>query len=71
MLYHIRVDGDVPEGATCDFGDVVVVPSGTTSVLSCHVPDSAALTGLIAYLNSLGCRILDLHVIEETDPTPR
>lgn len=64
MLYHIRVSGTVPEGAIRDYADVVVVPSGTTSVISCRVLDSAALTGLVAYLNSLGCRILDLHVIE-------
>ncbi|MGV1007489.1 MAG: hypothetical protein ACOYBY_02640 [Dermatophilaceae bacterium] len=69
MLYHIRVAGGVPDGAILDFGDVVVVPSATASVISCRVPDSAALTGLVAYLDNLGCRILDLHVIEENDST--
>lgn len=72
MLYHIRVAGSVPQGATRDFGDVVVVPSGKTSLISCRVTDSAALTGLIAYLNGLGCRLLELHVIEEgeSDTSP-
>jgi hypothetical protein len=67
MLYHIRVHGLVPEAAARDFGDVVVVRSGDTSLLSCRVCDSAALTGLVSYLDGLGCRILDLQCVEETD----
>ncbi len=71
MLYHIRVAGGVPMGAIRDYADVVVVASGTTNVISCRLLDSAALTGLIAYLTGLGCRILDLHVIEEAPSDTR
>jgi len=72
VLYHIRIDGsprgvDLRDARLHDFADIVETPTGTGTVLSCRVPDKAALTGLVALLHDLGLDITELHVVPEPD----
>lgn len=71
MLYHIRVDG-APGGADLEsllreHADVVATATAEGTVLSCRLPDSAALTGLVALLHDLGLVLVEAHAVPEPD----
>jgi len=57
--YEIRVSGAVPEDAVAEFGDVHVLTTDVTTVLSGELADQAALLGLLAR-----CRALGLNIVE-------
>ncbi|QHT58025.1 hypothetical protein GXP71_19350 [Cellulomonas sp. H30R-01] len=69
MLYHIRVDGS-PGGADLEqllreHADVVATPTPDGTVLSCRLPDTAALTGVVALLHDLGLVLVEAHAVPD------
>lgn len=64
MLYHIRVVGPEHdlEGLR-DYADIVSAPTPDGAILSCEVPDSSGLTGVVALLSDLGVHIAELQVV--------
>jgi len=76
VLYHIRIDGspqgvDLRDARLHDFADIVETPTDAGTVLSCRVPDKAALTGLVALLHDLGLGITELHVVPDVEDEAR
>ena len=80
--YEIRVSGALPEDAVADFGDVHVLTTDVTTVLSGDVADQAALLGLLTRFRARGLNIVEVRRVlraghpsaEQTaapdDPTP-
>ncbi|MCC2336678.1 hypothetical protein [Cellulomonas wangsupingiae] len=72
MLYHIRVVAPVHDlSSLADYADVVATPTEDGALLSCRVPDAAALAGLIALLTDLGVPITEMYALEDTGGTAR
>jgi hypothetical protein len=59
--YEIRVSGTLPDDAVADFGDVQIVTTDVTTVLSGEVVDQAALLGLLARLRALGLNVVEVR----------
>ena len=59
--YEIRVSGTLPDDAVAEFGDVEVVTTDVTTVLSGEVADQAALLGLLARLRALGLDVVEVR----------
>jgi hypothetical protein len=59
--YEIRVSGALPEDAVAEFGDVHVLTTDVTTVLSGDVVDQAALLGLLARFRALGLNIVEVR----------
>ena len=59
--YEIRVSGTLPDDAVAEFGDVEVVTTDVTTVLSGEVVDQAALLGLLARLRALGLNVVEVR----------
>jgi hypothetical protein len=71
--YEIRISGAIPEEVAAEFGEVQVVTTAVSTVLSGDLADQAALLGLLARLRALGLTVLEVrHVqaITHTDPPP-
>jgi|SRR5215203_625781 len=71
--YEIRISGTVGSDVAAEFGDVQVVATGVSTVLSGDLADQAALLGLLARLRSLGLTVLEVRhvpgVSESSAPT--
>ena len=64
MLYHIRVVGPERDlDDLDDYADIVAAPTRDGVILSCEVPDSSGLTGVVALLSDLGVAIAELQVV--------
>jgi len=59
--YEIRVSGTLPDDAVAEFGDVEIVTTDVTTVLSGEVVDQAALLGLLARLRALGLNVVEVR----------
>jgi len=59
--YETRVSGTLPDDAVAEFGDVEVVTTDVTTVLSGEVVDQAALLGLLARLRALGLNVVEVR----------
>ena len=59
--YEIRVSGALTDDAVAEFGDVHVVTTDVTTVLSGEVVDQAALLGLLARLRALGLNVVEVR----------
>jgi hypothetical protein len=59
--YEIRVSGAVPDDAVAEFGDVHVLTTDVTTVLSGDLADQAALLGLLARLRALGLNVVEVR----------
>ena len=59
--YEIRVSGTLPDDAVAEFGDVEVVTTDVTTVLSGEMVDQAALLGLLARLRALGLNVVEVR----------
>lgn len=67
--YEIRVSGALPEDAIAEFGDVHVLTTDVTTVLSGDIADQAALLGLLARFRAMGLNIVEVRrVLRATDP---
>jgi len=67
MLYHIRVVAPVHDlSSLADYADVVATPTEDGALLSCRVPDAAALAGLIALLTDLGVPITEMRAMDDS-----
>ncbi|GIG27244.1 hypothetical protein [Cellulomonas denverensis] len=66
MLYHIRVTGPAQEiDVLGEYADIVAARTRDGAILSCQVPDSAGLTGVVALLSDLGVDIAELQAVPE------
>lgn len=66
MLYHLRVRGDLPPVAGLALpGAVVVDVVDDVHVVSCLLPDGAAVTAAVAYLHDLGLVVEGLGHVED------
>jgi hypothetical protein len=65
MRYEIRVDGRVDADQLAEFASVTATAQAPGTVLGCDVPDSAALTGLIAMLSDRGFVVHDVHRVSD------
>jgi hypothetical protein len=59
--YEIRVSGAVPDDAVAEFGDVHVLTTDVTTVLSGDLADQAALLGVLARLRALGLSVVEVR----------
>jgi hypothetical protein len=59
--YEIRVSGTLPDDVVAEFGDVHVLTTDVTTVLSGDLPDQAALLGLLARLRALGLNVVEVR----------
>jgi hypothetical protein len=59
--YEIRVSGAVPDDTVAEFGDVHVLTTDVTTVLSGDLEDQAALLGLLARLRALGLNVVEVR----------
>lgn len=69
--YEIRISGTLPEDVAAEFGDVQVMATAVSTVLSGDLADQAALLGLLARLRALGLDVLEVRrilAVAETDP---
>ena len=67
--YEIRVSGTLPDDAVAEFGDVEVVTTDVTTLLSGEVVDQAALLGLLARLRALGLNVVEVRrMLRPADP---
>ena len=74
MLYHIRIAGP---SAIVDLHadrlrtyDVVTARVGSETVLSCRLPDTESLTGLVALLHELDLPVTEMAMVPEIDDSP-
>jgi hypothetical protein len=59
--YEIRVSGRLCDDAVSEFGDVHVLTTDVTTVLSGDLADQAALLGLLARLRALGLNVVEVR----------
>ena len=55
------MSGTLPDDAVAEFGDVEVVTTDVTTVLSGEMVDQAALLGLLARLRALGLNVVEVR----------
>jgi hypothetical protein len=69
--YEIRVSGTLPEDVAAEFGDIHVVETAVSTVLSGDLADQSALLGLLARLRALGLTVLEVRrPLAATEPDP-
>ena len=71
--YEIRISGTLPEDVAEEFGDVQVMATAVSTVLSGDLADQSALLGLLARLRALGLTVLEVRrtlAVTEPDPPP-
>jgi hypothetical protein len=71
--YEIRISGTLPEDVAAEFGDVQVMATAVSTVLTGDVADQSALLGLLARLRALGLTVLEVRrtlAAAEPDPPP-
>jgi hypothetical protein len=61
--YEIRVSGMVPEDLLAEFGEVQVMTTHVSTVLSGDLADQAALLGVLARLRASGLDVLEVRRI--------
>lgn len=71
--YEVRVTGLVPTQELLDeLGDVEIAEHEVRTVLSAHLPDQAALYGLLHRLRAFGLEVVEVrrlpHVESAADP---
>ena len=66
--YEIRVSGLLPDDVIDDFGDIRVVTTDVSTVLSGELTDQAALLGLLARLRVLGMDVVEVRRVLTPDP---
>ena len=59
--YEIRVSGALPVDVVAEFGDVHVLTTDVTTVLSSDLADQAALLGLLARLRAQGLNVVEVR----------
>ena len=72
MLYHIRIAGgpeavDRHDARLRAFADIVTARIGQDTVLSCRLPDAAALTDLVALLHDLGLPVSEMAMVPDIE----
>jgi hypothetical protein len=74
VLYHIRIAGP---SALVDLQverlgsyDIVSARVGAETVLSCRLPDTATLTGLVALLHDLDLPVTEMAMVSDIDVEP-
>ncbi|WP_028050651.1 hypothetical protein [Cellulomonas sp. URHD0024] len=71
MLYHIRIAGTAAvvdlQAARLSSYDIVSARVGADTVLSCRLPDTAALTGLVTLLNDLDLPVTEMAIVPDID----
>ena len=66
--YELRVDGHIDDRRVAWFDDLTLGREGDgTTTLRGHVPDQAALHGLLAKARDLGVTLISLEVIDASD----
>jgi hypothetical protein len=74
VLYHIRIAG--PQAVVDQHSDrlgsfdIVSAPVGDETVLSCRLPDTVALTGLVALLHDLDLPVTEMAMVPDIDDVP-
>jgi hypothetical protein len=66
--YEIRLAGTLPPEALVDFEGLTAEPEPVATMLHGSLPDQAALHGLLARLELLGVRVLEIRLGHETPP---
>jgi len=65
--YEVRVAGAVPSALVRELGDVALTRQELRTVLTCTVPDQAALHGLLARLRTFGLELVEVRVVAPAD----
>ncbi len=74
MLYHIRIAGPCALVENHDelLGsyDIVTASVGAETVLSCRLPDTGALTSLVALLHDLDLPVSEMAMVPDIEGAP-
>jgi hypothetical protein len=66
MTYHIRIEGELGQEWEGWFGGHAISREGDgVTLLTCDVPDQAALHGLLRKLRDLGLPLLSVNRIDD------
>ena len=66
--YEIRVAGTLPPEALLDFEKLTASVEPVETVVHGPLRDQAALTGLLARLETFGVKVLEIRRVHETAP---
>ena len=66
--YEIRVSGTLPPEALLDFERLTASVEPVETVVHGPLRDQAALTGLLARLETFGVKVLEIRRLHETAP---
>ncbi len=69
--YVIWVDGPLPDDALEGFESLSVTTQAVQTVLQGHLPDQAALAGILDHLDELGIVIAEVVKVPTTDTEQR
>jgi hypothetical protein len=61
--YEITFTGRAGDTLRAAFDDCTMTTGPGTTTLRAHLPDQAALWGLVQRINGLGLEVVDLHVV--------
>ena len=67
--YEIRVAGTLPPEALLDFDRLTASVEPVETVVHGTLRDQAALTGLLARLETFGVKVLEIRRLHETAPS--
>lgn len=68
MKYQIRLQGNLDSDWSAWFNGMTVTPDDTgETVLTGHLPDQAALHGVLKKIRDLGLPLLAIHQIDTED----
>ena len=66
MNYHIRIEGELGQEWADWFGGLFISREGDgVTLLTCDLPDQAALHGLLRKLRDLGLPLLSIHRVDD------
>jgi hypothetical protein len=68
-VYEIRVAGAVPEADLRDMGAITVAPDEVNTILY-GITDQAALYGLLARLETLGLKVVEVRRVSAPEAEP-
>lgn len=63
-MYVIRIRERIDEGWSDWFGEMQISPDGEGTALTGHIPDQAALHGIIATVQRLGLNLVAVNCLE-------
>ena len=65
--YEVRIVGCLPDDVLCDLDDAAMSQRETRTLITCTLPDQAALHGFLQRLRTFGLDLVELRVVPPQD----